>query len=91
MKKVILDSVEKTSIDSITEHSIVGLKCEGEYKIYLISLDSKIIGLNIYHRNLYERWRADTKREYAYEFIKEHNAEVFVFDSEEEIINWLKS
>lgn len=94
MKKVINTPEEITTIllDNINDESIVGVQWSsnpGE-KSWVIEINSdEYCGLRIGTKTLCYRWTSPSVKSYCAEALR-MLAEVFVFDTEAELIEWLK-
>lgn len=93
MKKVVLKPKEEVSIDSVTDDSIVGIIYKNGEKGYLSILNNRVIGLYIYESNLGESFVSkESKKEYCKYQINNCDAKaIYLFDTEQEIKDWLKS
>lgn len=91
MKKVVLKETQEVSIDQITNDSIVGIEWNDGVKAYISKNAKGFISIGIYDGNVDFNYFKGSKKEYAVNEIKSYSAKVWLFDTEEEIIEWLKS
>ena len=91
MKKVIIhpEQLQTVSIDSITNNSIVGIDWNS-HKTWVIETKGQYCSLRIGDKTLAHKWEKPSIKDYCSEAIK-IKAEVFVFDTEAELVKWLKS
>lgn len=91
MKKVVLKQTEEVSIDSITNESIVGVMWKYGVKGYVINVGGSFCSVTPFDTKG-EKWIKSSQKEYAERVLSEWGGgQVFLFDTEEEIVDWLKS
>lgn len=93
MKKVIIhpEQTQTISIDSITNDSIVGIIwVEGDKSWIIETHIGEYKGISVGEETTLGLWTKKSKKAYCTDAI-EMKAEVFVFDTEAELVKWLKS
>ena len=93
MKKVVLKETQEVSIDQITDETIVGIEGLDGSKIVIVQVGkNKYCGLEIGDNSLYCKWYSESQKAYVKEFCSNSRQEtVYLFETKEEIVNWLKS
>lgn len=92
MKRVVLKPTDEVSIDSITNESIVGVILRSGKKAYLCYFQGYTIAIRLYSNSISDMFVFPSKIQAVRLLIENYQAkEVYLFDTEEDIINWLKS
>ena len=94
MKKVIIhpEQTQTILIDSITNDSIVGIEWYNKAKSWIVETDLKEFkGIKIGSNSVLDKWHRNSKKEYCVNAMTQRNTNVFVFDTADELVKWLKS
>jgi len=93
MKKVLFNTPIGVSIDTINNKSNVGIifNTSPSFKIWLVEDDKgDYFGFSIGDETTSSKWYKNSKKEYCIH-ANAQDVEIFVFDTEKELIEWLKS
>jgi len=93
MKKVLFNTPTGVSIESINDDSIIGLifPSSPKEKTWIVeNKEGNYFGFGIGDTSISSKWIKNSIKEYCIT-ANQQNAEIFVFDTEKELIEWLKS